>query len=181
MSEEVQDRTMLSRKKTYPSVTKYLHRCAVFALICAASWSLSAYSFPVAHPSDRQFVGTWKAIHDGKTIIVLQLQSTNAGLSGTIRLAGFQLDLEGDGSVLVVTDERLDSPIGLRNIKVEGKILSFDFVDHDGDNDKFQMEVTAGGSAKLMWIDLPKGMKAQPIVVTRQPDEAPKGASSALR
>ena len=84
---------MISRKKTYPSVTKYLHRCAVFALICAASWSLSAYSFPVAHPFDRQFVGTWKAIHDGKTIIVLQLRSTNAGLSGTIRLAGFQLDL----------------------------------------------------------------------------------------
>jgi hypothetical protein len=64
---------------------------------------------------------------------------------------------------------------------VEGKILSFDFVDNDGDNDKFQMEVTAGGSAKLMWIDLPEGMKAQPIVITQQPDEAPKGASSALR
>lgn len=172
---------MLSRKKNSPSVTRYLYRCAVFALICAASWSLSAYSFPVAHPSDRQFVGTWKAMHAGKTIIVLQLYSANAGLSGTIRPAGFQFDLEDDGSVLAVTDERLDSPIGLRNIRVEGKILSFDFVDNDGDNDKFQMEVTAGGSAKLMWIDLPKGMKAQPIVVTRQPDEAPKGASSALR
>jgi hypothetical protein len=82
-------------------------------------------------------------MHDGKTIIVLQLHSANAGLSGTIRLAGFQFDLEGDGSVLAVTDERLDSPIGLRNIRVEGKILSFDFVDNDGDNDKFQMEVTA--------------------------------------
>jgi hypothetical protein len=88
--------------------------------------------------------------------------------SGTIQLAGFQLDFEGDGAVMAVTDDRLDTPIILKNIKQDGKILSFDFVDNDGDTDKFQMELTDTNSAKLQWVGLPGGFKALPIPVTRQ-------------
>jgi hypothetical protein len=59
------------------------------------------------------------------------------------------------GTVMVVTDSQLDEPINLKNFKLNGKILSFDFVDGDGDNDKFQMELIDSGSANSSgWICL---------------------------
>ena len=78
-----------------------------------------------------------------------------------------QLDLDGDGAVLAVIDDRLDAPIKLKDVNLNGKILFFDFVVTDGDNDKFQMELTEGNSARLQWIGLPNGMKAQPIAMSR--------------
>ena len=47
-------------------------------------------------------------------------------------------------------------------------------MDHDGDNDKFQMELTGANSAKLQWLGLPSGFKAQPIPMTRQSAASPK-------
>jgi hypothetical protein len=38
---------------------------------------------------------------------------------------------------MAVTDSTLDAPISLKNIRLEGKTLSFEFVDNDGDTDKF--------------------------------------------
>ena len=69
-----------------------------------------------------------------------------------------QLGLDGDGAVLAVIDDRLDAPIKLKDVNLNGKILFFDFVVTDGDNDKFQMELTEGNSARLQWIGLPNGM-----------------------
>ena len=114
------------------------------------------------------FAGTWKAVHEGKTIIVLRLHLDEEPPSGSIRLAGFQLDLEGNGTILTVTDERLDSPIALQNIKLQDRTLSFDFVDNDGDRDKFQMQIAGTNTAALQWVELPKNLQAQPITITRQ-------------
>lgn len=86
----------------------------------------------------RAFEGTWNASYNGKAIIVVRLSAVGDHLSGTVQLAGFQLDLEGDGGIMAVTDSRLDAPIGLNNIRLQGKTLSFEFVDNDGDTDKFQ-------------------------------------------
>ena len=141
---------------------------AVLFFLIAATAVASAHSFRAAPTSSQRFDGTWKASHSGKTIIVLRLHTEAEHPSGTIQLAGFQLDFEGDGSVMAVTDDRLDTPINLKNIKQDGKILSFDFVDSDGDNDKFQMELIDTNSAKLQWIGLPSGFKALPIAVTKQ-------------
>jgi hypothetical protein len=66
-----------------------------------------------------------------------------------------------------VTDERLDSPIALQNIK-QDRTLSFDFVDNDGDRDKFQMQISGTNTATLQWVELPKNLQAQPITITRQ-------------
>jgi hypothetical protein len=114
-----------------------------------------------------RFTGTWQATFQGKTIIVLKLQGAPEPASGTIQLAGFQLDMEGDGALMAVTDSQLDSPFHLKNLKRDGKTLSFDFVDRDGDDDKFQMELTGDQSARLQWIGLPHNLKAQPIPLTR--------------
>jgi hypothetical protein len=139
--------------------------CLVFAAVALA---ISAYPSQAPHSSSHGFSGTWKAVFNEKTIIVLRLQAEDEHPSGTIQLAGFQLDLEGDGSIMTVTDGQLDKPINLKNIKHDRKTLSFDFVDSDGDTDKFQMELTDNGSAKLQWVGLPAGLKAQPIAVTRE-------------
>ena len=69
---------------------------------------------------------------------------------------------------MAVTDDRLNTPINLANVKQDGTILSFDFVDSDGDNDKFQMELVDTNSAKLQWIGLPSGFKALPIPLTKE-------------
>ena len=116
----------------------------------------------------RAFEGTWNASYNGKTIIVVRLGAVGDHLSGTVQLAGFQLDLEGDGGIMAVTDSRLDAPIGLNNIRLQGKTLSFEFVDNDGDTDKFQMELSGRDSATLSWVGLPNGMKAKPIALMKQ-------------
>ena len=94
-------------------IGKYSLLFVTAAFLCAATLSVSAYSFQVAHSPMQAFAGTWKAVHEGKTIIVLRLHLDEEPPSGSIRLAGFQLDLEGNGAILTVTDERLDSPIAL--------------------------------------------------------------------
>lgn len=102
-------------------------------------------------------------MHDGKVFIVLRLPRDKDLLSGTIQLAGFQLDLEGTGELLTITDDQLDPPIDLRDLKLDGKMLHFQFVDNDGDDDKWQMEPTGTDKASLLWIELPKDLKAKPI------------------
>jgi len=145
-----------------------LSRLAPHFFLIAATVVAPARSFQAAPTSLQRFDGTWEAAHGGKVIIVLRLHSGGQHPSGTIQLAGFQLDFEGDGSVMAVTDDKLDTPINLKNIRQEARVLSFDFVDRDGDNDKFQMELTNTNSAKLQWVDLPSGFKALPIPVSRQ-------------
>jgi len=56
---------------------------------------------------------------------------------------------------MVVTDDRLDTPINLKNIKLDGKVLSFDFVDRDGDNDKF-----SNGAHQYQFRKTPAGWPA---------------------
>jgi len=147
---------------------------AIGSVFSAVALAVSAYPWQAPHSSAQGFSGTWKAVFQEKTIIVLRLQSEDEHPSGTIQLAGFQLDLEGDGSIMTVTDGQLDKPINLKNIKRDGSTLSFDFVDSDGDTDKFQMELSDNGSAKLQWVGLPTGLKAQPIAIARESAPSPK-------
>ena len=56
-----------------------------------------------------------------------------------------------------MTDGRLDAPINFKNMKQDSKVLSFGFVDRNGD----QMELTKTNSAKRQWVGLPR----LPIIV----------------
>ena len=154
-------------KRNAGNIRRYSLLFAIPAFLTSAVLIATARPLQVARSSAQGFAGTWKAVHDGKVIVVLRLHMDKDHLSGAIQLAGFQLDLDGDGAVLAVTDDRLDAPIKLKDVNLNGKTLFFDFVDNDGDNDKFQMELTEGNSARLQWIGLPNGMKAQPIAMTR--------------
>jgi hypothetical protein len=143
----------------------------LFATACLA---ISAHAVQVGRFSNQEYEGTWKAVHDGRVFIVLRLHRDKDHLSGTVQLAGFQLDLEGTGELLTVTDDQLDTPIDLRDLKSDGKMLDFHFVDNDGDDDKWQMELTGPDKASLLWIELPKGLKAKPIPLVKQRESDPK-------
>lgn len=148
-------------------------RFAVVASLLFATACL-AISAHAGRLPKQKFEGTWKAVHDGKVFIVVRLHRDKDHLSGTVQLAGFQLDLEGTGELLAITDEQLDSPIDLRDLKLDGKILYFHFVDNDGDDDKWQMELTGTDKASLLWIELPKDLKAKPIPLVKQRESNPQ-------
>ena len=133
---------------------------------------------PVGTSPNQDFDGTWKAVYEGKAFIVLRLHMDKDHLSGTVQLAGFQLDLENTGELLSITDDRLSAPIELRDVKADDKTLHFHFVDNDGDDDKWQMELTGADKASLQWVELPKDLKAKAIPVVRQSEAAPKSKLS---
>jgi beta-lactamase regulating signal transducer with metallopeptidase domain len=145
-----------------------LSAIAASIILAASCLGISAYSLQVDHSPAQQFEGTWKAVHDGKTFILLQLHTENAHPTGTIQMAAFQLDLQGTGALVSVTDEKLGAPISLQNLKLDGKSLSFDFVDSDGDNDKWRMDLTGEDKVNFSWIGLPQELKALPIVLVKQ-------------
>ena len=162
-------KNLLKKAKRAGNAWKHLSAVAASVLLAWACLGISAHSLAAAHSPTEQFEGTWKAVHDGTVFIVLQLRAENGYPSGTVQLAGFQLDLQGTGALVSVTDEDLDTPIKLQNVKVtDNKTLSFDFVDNDGDDDKWTMELTGTNTANFLWVGLPKGLKAKPIVLTRE-------------
>ncbi len=79
-----------------------LSRLVVLFFLITVTALVSARSFQAAPTSPQRFDGTWEASHAGKVIIVLRLHTEIEHPFGTIQLAGFQLDFEGDGSVMAV-------------------------------------------------------------------------------
>jgi hypothetical protein len=57
-------------------IGKYSLLFVTAAFLCAATLSVSAYSFQVAHSPMQAFAGTWKAVHEGKTIMSCVFIST---------------------------------------------------------------------------------------------------------
>lgn len=158
---------LLGKANPIGRLRRNLFAVAGAVLLAGACLGISAYSLQFGQ-GGQEFEGTWKAIHEGKSFIVLRFHTENTGTSGTIQMAGFQLDLQGTGLLVKVTEEKLEPPISLQNIKVDGKSLSFNFVDSDGDDDKMRVELTDKSKASILWIDLPAGLKARPIALTKQ-------------
>jgi hypothetical protein len=61
--------------------------------------SLGVSSSQVVLSTGQKFAGTWKAEHEGKTILVLELRPEQGTLAGTIRMMDFEMDLRGTGAV----------------------------------------------------------------------------------
>ena len=113
------------------------------------------------------FVGTWTAVHAGTPIIVLHLRSVKGQLVGGIQVCSYTVNTETSGTVDVVTDSTLSKSIAITNIKVAGKSMSFDWKDPDGDIDHRKLELTGENDGQIVWVDLPSGVKVQPIPVNR--------------
>ena len=145
-------------------------------LLAVTCLGASAFSLQVSHPrtaaaDQRPFAGTWTAVYNGTTIMVLELRTENGKLAGGMRVCSFNINTEGGGQVIAVTDKTLVASLPARNFVVSGKSLWFDWKDPDGDEMHWKLELTAAGRGNLHWMQLPDGLKALPIPVTK---DAPK-------
>ena len=118
-------------------------------------------------PDIRSFLGTWTAVHVGTPIIVLELHSEKGELTGGIQVCSFTVNTQSTGAVDVVTDSTLSKVASIRNVKISGRSVSFDWKDPDGDEDHWRLELTGKGTGQIIWVGLPDGLKVQPIPVTR--------------
>jgi hypothetical protein len=133
-----------------------------------AASATNSVTVPESSPDATQlFVGTWTAQIDGTRIIELALHTEKGSLTGTIRICGFSIDTEGTGKLGLVTNEKMSPDLPLRNVKVSGKSVSFDWTDPDGDENHWKLDLTGADSGRLIWISLPAGLKAEPIPVNR--------------
>jgi hypothetical protein len=97
--------------------------------------------------------------------LVLRVEKGN--LTGAIRVCGFSIDTEGTGKLGLVTNEKMSADLSLRNVKISGKSVSFDWTDPDGDENHWKLELTQTDAGRLVLIGLPSGLKAEPIPVSR--------------
>ena len=115
----------------------------------------------------RPFIGTWTAVHGGTPIIVLHLRSEKGELVGAVQVCSYSVNTETTGTVDVVTDPTLSKNLPINNIKISGTSVSFDWKDPDGDNDHWRLELTGKDDGQIVWVDLPRDVKVQPIPVSR--------------
>jgi beta-lactamase regulating signal transducer with metallopeptidase domain len=137
---------------------------AIALVLTIGCFGVSSYSFQVAQNQGQKFAGTWKAEHDGKTILLLEFHTEQGKLTGTIRAMDFEMDLEGTGEVKQLRGGPLSEPMTLTNLKMDGEHLFFDFKeDDDPDSTHWRMDLTHASRADLEWIELPPGFKAKPF------------------
>jgi len=142
-----------------------------------ACFGVSAYSFQVGHNSGQRFAGTWKAEHEGKTILLLEFRSERGTLTGSIRAMDFEMDLQGTGAVKQVRGGPLSEPMPLMNLKLDGDHLLFEFKeDDDPDSTHWRMKLIDANRADLQWIELPAGFKAKPFHLIKE-SEGLKGGN----
>jgi len=146
----------------------------VLTVIC---FSLFAYSSQVVHSTGQRFTGTWKAKHEGKTILLLEFRPERGILTGTIRAMNFEMDLQGTGAVKQLRGGPLSEPMPLMKVKFDGEHLLFEFKeDDDSDSTHWRMDLVDANRADLQWIELPPGFKAQPFHLTKEAEGHSKSA-----
>jgi hypothetical protein len=138
------------------------------ALLFTGPWASSALAQTKPPQSEiRPFIGTWTAVHAGTPILVLHLRSEKGELIGSVQVCSYTVNTETTGAVDVVTDPTLSKNIPINDTKVSAKSVSFDWTDPDGDKDHWRLELTEKDTGQIVWIDLPSGVKVQPIPVSR--------------
>ena len=148
------------------------------AVITMVSLGVSAYTSQVVHSTGQRFAGTWKAEHEGKTILVLELRPERGTLAGTIRAMDFEMDLQGTGAVEQLRGGPLSEPMPLMKLKLDGEHLLFEFKE-DGDptSTHWRMDLIDASRADLQWIELPSGFKAQSFHLTKEPQGHSKSSN----
>ena len=138
----------------------------ITALAFAGHWASSILA-QIGPPESeiRPFIGTWTAVHDGTPIIVLHLRSEKGELVGGVQVCSYSVT--SAGTVDVVTDSTLSKSFPIKNIKVSGGSISFDWTDPDGDNDHWRLELTGENAGQILCVGLPSDVRVQPIAVSK--------------
>ena len=140
---------------------------SILTLVKASMLPVSEAGSVAAADNIQPFAGTWTALLDGTRIVELVLRVEKGSLTGAIRICGFTIDTENTGKIGLVTNEKLSPDLPLRNVKVSGKSVSFDWKDPDGDENHWKLELIETNAGRLIWVGLPTGLKAEPIPVSR--------------
>jgi hypothetical protein len=140
---------------------------SILTLVTASMLPVSEARYVVAAENIQPFAGTWTALLDGTRIVELVLRVEKGNLTGAIRVCGFSIDTEGTGKLRLVTNEKMSPDLSLRNVKISGKSVSFDWTDPDGDENHWKLELTTTDAGRLLLVGLPSGLKAEPIPVSR--------------
>ena len=97
-----------------------------------------------------QFSGRWEATFHDTVFLVLQIK-TDGGISGTLSAGGISLNDDGD-----LTEVRpvAGETAAIKNAKVDGGTLSFQFLD-PGDDEvtKFELKITGEDAGLLRIVD----------------------------
>jgi len=128
----------------------------------------------------RLFIGTWTAVHQGTPIIVLHLRSEKGEIIGGIQVCSYRVNTETSGTIDLVTNPTLSKTLPIKNIKVSGNSMSFDWTDPDGDNDHWRLELSGEKDGRIVWEDLPSDVKVLPIPVSKNIPKLPESRSPAL-
>ena len=56
--------------------------------------------------------------------------------------------------------------------------MTFDWTNPDGDNDHWKLELTGKDAGQIVWVDLPSGVKVQPIPVDKNVSKSANRTSS---
>jgi hypothetical protein len=149
---------------------------AAFILVASSAFLGFAHqaSQSASVPADlNQFIGTWKAVHNGTSYFVLELHKENETLAGGIRVCAFTMSGEGERADVTITNEKPSESLPIHNLVVSGKSLTFGWKDPDGDENHLKFERTAENSGRLNWLDLPEGVKMPAISLNRQAAKNP--------
>jgi len=100
--------------------------------------------------TNAQFSGRWEATFHDTVFLVLQIK-TDGGLSGTLSAGGISLNEDGD---LTQVRPVASETAAIRNAKVDGATLSFEFQD-PGDDEvtKFELKITGEDAGLLRIVD----------------------------
>jgi hypothetical protein len=140
---------------------------SILILVAVPMLPVSEARSVVAADNIQPFTGTWTALLDGTRIVELVLRVEKGNLTGAIRVCGFSIDTEGTGKLGLVTNEKMSPDLSLRNVKISGKSVSFDWTDPDGDENHWKLELTRTDAGRLVLVGLPSGLNAEPIPVVR--------------
>ena len=146
----------------------------LLAMTCIGISAFSLQTAQTTKSSDlQQFVGKWTAVHDGAPFMILELKLDQDHLAGGMRMANnFHIDTDGSGPAIQITDKTLLESLPAKNFKVVGKSLTFDYKDYDGDDTHWRLDVSGSDTGRLTWVELPEGMKAPAIPVTKEAAKA---------
>jgi hypothetical protein len=97
-----------------------------------------------------QFSGRWEASFHDTVFLVLQIK-TDGGISGKLSAGSITLSDEGD---LTQAGPVSSEPAAIKNAKVDGATLSFEFQD-PGDDEvmKFELKITGENAGLLRIVD----------------------------
>ena len=107
--------------------------------------------------AQKKFAGTWEAKWKDHVICTVRLKAGEQ-ISGETAACRISVDANGDLQEPDSTERSDNSPLPIRNAKLQGNTLTFEEL-NDDEVLKFEMKLTGEGQAELKILDAPAPIK----------------------